>query len=55
MLGATDTTKSPEVAPVGIAMVIDVALQELIVVATPCSNTVLLPCVVPKFSPLMTT
>jgi hypothetical protein len=43
MLGPTETTKGPEVAPDGIVMVIDVALQELIVTRAPFSVTMLLP------------
>ena len=31
MLGATETTRGPEVTPAGIVMEMDVALQELIV------------------------
>ena len=43
MLGATDTTKGPEVAPDGTVMVMDVGLQELMVTSTPFSVTMLLP------------
>jgi len=39
MLGATDTSRGPEVAPVGIVIVIDVALHELMVTATALSVT----------------
>jgi hypothetical protein len=55
MLGATDTTRSPDVAPVGIVTVIDVPLQELIVSAEPLSSTTLLPCEAPNPVPEITT
>jgi hypothetical protein len=55
MLGATDTTRSPDVAPVGIVIVIDVLLQELIVTAEPLSSTTLLPCEAPNPVPEITT
>jgi len=55
MLGATETTNGPEVAPLGIVKVIDVVLQELIVTADPFSSTALVPCEVPKFTPPITT
>src|SRR5438034_7203893 len=35
MLGATDTTTGPEVAPVGMVTVIDVPLQEVAAIAEP--------------------
>jgi hypothetical protein len=55
MLGATDTAKGPEVAPVGIVMVMDVALQELIVTAPLFSVTMLLPWDAPNPVPEITT
>ena len=55
MVGATETAKGPEVAPVAIVMVIDVSLQELIVIGAPFSSTTLLPCVAPNPLPLITT
>jgi hypothetical protein len=55
MLGATDTTNGPEVAPVGIVMVIDVALQAFIVTSAPFSSTTLLPCEAPNPTPVITT
>jgi len=55
MLGTTETTSGPEVAPVGIVKVIDVAPHELMVTATPFSSTTLFPCEAPKFNPLTTT
>jgi hypothetical protein len=55
MLGATDTTKGPEVAPAGMVMLMFVALQALMVTGVPFSNTTLLPCGAPKFEPLMAT
>src|SRR5690349_17551546 len=41
MLGATDTSSAPVVAPTGIVMPIDVSLQLLIVTGAPFSNTTL--------------
>jgi hypothetical protein len=55
MLGATDTSIGPEVAPAGIVMVIDVVLQLLMVTATPLSRTALPPCVAPNPEPEITT
>jgi hypothetical protein len=55
MLGATDTSIGPVVAPAGMVMVIDVSLQLLIVTAAPFSNTALPPCVAPNPDPEMTT
>ena len=55
MLGATDTAKGPEVAPDGIVMVMDVALQELMVTTAPFSITTLLPCKAPNPVPEITT
>src|SRR5271169_5379468 len=55
MLGATVTTIGPEVAPDGMVMVMEVALQELTVTGVPLSATTLLPCVAPNAEPLMTT
>src|SRR5215469_773167 len=54
MVGATHTTKGPEVAAVGTLMVIEVALQEFTVAAVPFSRTTLLLCG-PKPEPEMTT
>ena len=55
MLGATETTKGPEVAPEGIVIVTAVLLQALIVTGAPFSVTMLLPCVAPKPLPASTT
>src|SRR5215467_14878174 len=55
MLGATETSSGPVVAPTGIVMLIDVPLQLLIVTAAPFNKTALPPCVVPKPEPLITT
>jgi hypothetical protein len=55
MLGATVTAKGPEVAPAGIVMVMDVALQELMVTPAPFSSTTLLPCAPPNPVPEITT
>jgi hypothetical protein len=53
--GATETTSGPEVAPLGIVMVMEVALHELIVTSTPFKRTTPLPGEAPKFDPLITT
>jgi hypothetical protein len=55
MLGATETSSGPEVAPVGMVIVIDVALQELIVTAAAFRVTKLLFCVAPKPDPFTNT
>ena len=55
MLGATETASGPELAPVGKVIAMLDSLQELIVVWLPFSKTALLPCVDPKFAPLITT
>jgi hypothetical protein len=55
MLGATDTSRGPEVAPVGIVIVIDVALHELMVTATALSVTKLPFCEAPKPDPFTCT
>jgi hypothetical protein len=55
MLGATETTMYPDVAPVGIVIVMEVALQELIVTGTSFSSTSLLLCVAPNPVPDITT
>jgi hypothetical protein len=54
MLGPTETTRGPEVAPDGIVMVIDVALQKLIGTRAPFSVTMLLPCEAPNPDPEIT-
>jgi hypothetical protein len=55
IVGATDTSNGPDVAPVGIVMLTDVLLQLLIVTATSFSNTSLPPCVAPNPEPDITT
>src|SRR5579864_445877 len=55
MLGATDTTNGPEVAPVGIVMLILVAVHEFTVIEVLFSSTALLPCVLPKPVPVIVT
>jgi hypothetical protein len=55
IVGATETSKGPEVAPGGIVMVMDVSLQVLIVTAAPFSRTALPPCVAPNPEPEITT
>jgi hypothetical protein len=55
MPGATDTTNGPEVAPVGIVMLMDVAPHELTVACVPFSSTTLPLCVAPKPVPVITT
>jgi len=55
MLGATDTTKGPEVAPVEMVMLMEVALQELMVNTLSFSSATLLPCEAPNPLPEITT
>jgi hypothetical protein len=55
MLGPTKTAISPDVAPVGIVIVMEVALHELIVTAVSFRRTALLPCEAPNPEPEMTT
>ena len=55
MLGATVTTKGPEVAPEGMVRVMEVALQELIVTGAPLRFTALPPCEAPNPEPEITT
>jgi len=55
MLGATDTTNGPEVAPTGIVALTDVALHVLIVTAVPFSSTTLFPWIAPNPVPEITT
>jgi hypothetical protein len=55
MLGAIETSNGPEVAAGGIVIVMDVALQVLMVVAAPFSRTALPPCKVPKPEPEIAT
>jgi hypothetical protein len=52
---ATVTTTGPVVAPVGTGTTIEVAPQLVGVAATPLNVTVLVPCVAPKFVPLIVT
>src|SRR5216110_543346 len=54
MLGATDTTTGPEVAPVGMVTVIDVPLQEVAAIAEPFNITAPVPCEAPKPEPEIT-
>src|SRR5579863_990278 len=55
MVGATSTARGPDDAPVGIVIVIDVALQAVTGATTPFSITALLPCVAPNPDPEITT
>jgi hypothetical protein len=55
MLGATETSNGPEVAPAGIVIVIAVALHELILTGRVLNVTTLPFCVAPKPVPLITT
>lgn len=57
LLGAppTVTTTGPVAAPVGTGTTILVALQLVGVAATPLKVTVLVPCVAPKFDPVIVT
>src|SRR6202034_2087246 len=55
-LPATVTTTLPVVAPVGTVATIDVALQlPMVVAVVPLNATVLVPCVEPKFVPVIVT
>ena len=55
MLGATETTNTPDVAPAGIVMLIDVSPQELIVTGVAFRVTTLPPCEAPKLEPVIST
>ena len=55
IVGAADTARSPEVAPAGIVIVIDVALQESTVTSPSFRYTTLLPWEAPKPVPVITT
>src|SRR5260370_25174215 len=55
MLGATETTKGPEVAPKGMVMFMDVLLQELLLTGAPFSSITLAPCEAPNPVPEITT
>lgn len=55
MLGATETTNEPDVAPTGIVMVIKLAVQLFTVTDAPFNATVLLPCEDPKAEPDIST
>ena len=55
MLGATETTNEPDVAPEGTVMVIELALQLFTVTGAPFNVTVLLPCEDPKVEPDIST
>jgi hypothetical protein len=49
----TVTTIGPEVAPAGTAVTMDVLLQLVTAAVAPLNVTVLLPCVAPKFAPVI--
>src|SRR5258708_3919749 len=55
MLGATETSTDPELAPVGMVMLIDVPIQVLTVTAAPFSSPALPPCGAPNPEPDITT
>jgi hypothetical protein len=55
MPGATETTMYPDVAPVGIVMVIEVLLHELTVTGALFNITKLPLCELPKLDPLIST
>jgi hypothetical protein len=55
MVGPIRTDISPEVAPLGIVIVMDVSLQELIIVGWSFRTTKLVPCAAPKLEPETTT
>ena len=48
MLGATETTKGPELAPEEMVKLMEASLQALMLTGVPFSVTMLLPCVAPK-------
>ena len=54
MLGATETTNGPEVAPDGTLVLMVLLLQPLMVASEPFNVTVLVPCVAPKPLPDIT-
>jgi hypothetical protein len=51
MLGATETTIGPDVAPEGMLITIPVAVHELIVTGTSFNKTMLFPCETPNPEP----
>src|SRR5882757_11118452 len=55
MLGWTETSSKPDDAPVGIVMLIEASLHELMVTAAPSKYTTLLPCVAPNPEPAIVT
>ena len=55
MLGATETTRYPDVAEVEIVITIDVSLHELTSIGALLSVTALAPCVAPNPDPVITT
>ena len=55
MLGATETTNTPDVAPAGITMLIDVSVQELTITGIAFRVTTLPPGDAPKLEPVITT
>jgi hypothetical protein len=55
MLGATETSNSPELAPTGMVMLMDVSLQVLMVTPAPFSRTALPPCEAPNPEPEIST
>lgn len=55
IVGASTTAKTPEVAPVGIVMAIELFVPEVTVTADPFRRTELLPCDTPNPVPEMVT
>jgi len=55
MLGATETSNGPDVAPEGMVMLIDVLLHELIITGVAFRVTTLPPWEAPKLEPVITT
>jgi hypothetical protein len=55
MLGPTETSSGPDVAPAGMVVMIEVLLQELTVIGELFSNTKLLPSEAPKPEPVIST
>src|ERR1035441_7982508 len=55
MLGATDTTNGPDVAPAGTVNSIPRLSHRLMVTGVPFRSTTLSPCVAPKLLPVIST
>ncbi len=55
ILGATETARAPEVAPIGMEIEIEVPLHDSTVTGLPFNKTTLEPCCAPKFNPVICT